>query len=72
VIVSPRTLAGDVLPSATVTASLLGPGTLTGPTARGDGTFEVRVVAPTSPGSAVLTLSVNGVAAGVRPRFFWD
>lgn len=72
VTVTPRDLQGGLRPGAIVTATLVGAGTLQGPTANGDGSFDIRLVAPASPGSAALDVTIDGVPLGVRPRVWWD
>ena len=53
-----------------VTAQLRGPGELS--VARDGAAWVVRVAAPRSPGSATVTLTLDGVELRVRPRVWWD
>lgn len=69
--VTPRDTAGAPRADARVEVSLTGAGTL-GATARdGDG-WRAQITAPSAPGSAVVTVRVDGRALGVRPRVWWD
>jgi len=53
-----------------VTAQLRGPGELS--VARDGAAWVVRVAAPRSPGSATVTLTLDGAELQVRPRVWWD
>ena len=73
--ITPRALDGSVRPGARVEVALAyGTGSLAAPPAwsEAEGAWVVRVVAPAAPGAGVVTLRVDGVPAGVRPRIWWD
>ena len=69
--VIPRDTEGRVRADATVEVTLTGDGTLRPAVRDGEG-WTARVVSPRAPGSAVLTVRVNGRPMGVRPRVWWD
>lgn len=69
--VTPHALDGSVRAAAEVRAELHGPGQLVGPIRDGDG-WLVQLVAPATPGSTVIAVTVDGVPVGVRPRIWWD
>jgi len=66
--VIPRNVSTSAAPRISV--SLQGGGTVGDPIHDDDGSL-FRVTAPSSPGSAVLTVSIDGVPVGVRPRIWW-
>ena len=69
--VTPRLPDGSVRADAAVTVALAGPGQV-GPVTRAGGAWVATIVAPSAAGSTAVTVSVDGVAAGVRPRVWWD
>ena len=70
--VTPRDLGGALRADARVELSLAGDGALAGPVAQGPDGWTARVRAPAAPGSAVVTIRVDGVALAVRPRLWWQ
>jgi hypothetical protein len=71
--ITPRAPDGSVRTEARVEAGLAyGTGRIAAPPAREGDAWVVRVVAPTTPGSGVVVVRVDGVAAGIRPRLWWD
>jgi len=71
--VQPRTPAGDPDPLASAEIELaVGAATWAGPVERdGDG-WSRTLRAPARAGEAVVAVSINGVASGVRPRLWFD
>lgn len=72
VLVTPRDVAGALRADARVEVSTAGAGRLDGPATRGPDGWTARMVAPSSPGEAVVTVRVDGVAMAVRPRVWWE
>lgn len=70
VTVTPRAPDGSLRPGAAVQARLLGPGALASSTV--EGVTTLTITHPGASGSSVLTLSLDGVDVGVRPRIWWD
>jgi len=71
--ITPRAPDGSVRTEARVEAELVyGSGRVAAPAAREGEAWVVRVVAPSAQGSGVVVVRVDGVAAGVRPRLWWD
>lgn len=72
VLVTPRDPAGALRADARVDVALAGTGTLAGPAVRGPEGWTARVVASPGPGTAVVTVRIDGVALAVHPRLWWD
>ncbi len=70
--VVPRDLAGNAREAVVAMEVSAGTGAFAGPVTREGETYVRRLTAPASAGSAVVTVSLDGVALGVRPRVFWD
>ena len=70
--VTPRRPDGTARPDGVVTVALAGPGRLAGPVARAGDSWRVAIEAPSAPGSTAIEVRVDGVAATVRPRVWWD
>lgn len=71
--ITPRALDGSVRTEAWVEAEVIhGSGRVAAPAAREGDAWVVRVVSPSAQGSGVVVVRVDGVAAGVRPRIWWD
>ena len=72
VLVTPRDVGGALRADARVAVSLSGDGRMEGPAAQGPDGWTARVRAPAAPGTAVVTVRVDGVALTVRPRLWWN
>ena len=73
--ITPRAPDGSVRADARVAVAVAyGTGSLAAPVAwsEAEGAWVARVTAPAAPGSGVVEVRVDGVAAGVRPRLWWD
>lgn len=70
--ITPRGEDGALRSATAVTVSLRGPGTLAQPAQRTATGWEARVVAPATPGSTRVDLTIDGVPVGVHPRIWWD
>lgn len=68
--VTPRALDGSVRLNATVSLRVRGGAAV--PLRATNGGYEGTIAHPGHPGSSVLEVSVDEVAAGVRPRVWWD
>jgi hypothetical protein len=72
VLVTPRSLDGTLRADARVALSLAGSGSLAGPPTQSADGWRARLVAPSQPGSAVVTVRINDVALAVHPRVWWE
>ena len=72
VLVTPRSLDGTLRADARVALSLAGSGSLAGPVTQSADGWRARLVAPSQPGSAVVTVRIDDVALAVHPRVWWE
>jgi hypothetical protein len=71
--VTPRRLDGSLDPDAVVDVRVThGPGRLAGPPVRDAAGWTATIVAPGSPGSTRVEVSVAGRPTPLRPRIWWD
>lgn len=70
--VTPRAMDGSLRSAAVQITSAWGSATFDGPETEVDVVWSRTLVAPTTPGSTVLEVVIDGEPSGIRPRVWWD